>query len=86
MAFLQAVAVKSQRFISSPLYLGTDKRAHVWFRRWTDNNLPTTPNPAPQYHMGLTGVLTDVATRLHTAEALCPIVAAQSEAEKDTKG
>ena len=32
------------------------------------------------------GVLTDVATRLHTAEALLPVVVAQCEAEKDTKG
>ena len=31
-------------------------------------------------------VLTDVATRLHTVEALCPVVAAQREAEKQTKG
>ena len=36
--------------------------------------------------MGITGVLTNVATRLHTAEALRPVVAIQSEAEKDTKG
>ena len=41
--------------------------------------------PDPQDHMGLTGVLTDVATRLHTAEALHPVVAAQREAEKETK-
>ena len=36
--------------------------------------------------MGLTGVLTDVATRLHTAEAILPVVAAQREAGKDTMG
>ena len=36
--------------------------------------------------MGLTGVLTNVETRLHTVEALRPVVAAQREAEKDTKG
>ena len=36
--------------------------------------------------MGLTGILTNVATRLHTAEAICPIVAAQREVEKKTKG
>ena len=36
--------------------------------------------------MGLTGVLNDVGTRLHTAEALRPIVDAQREAEKETKG
>ena len=32
------------------------------------------------------GVMTDVATRLHTAEALRPIVFSQREAEKETKG
>ena len=32
------------------------------------------------------GVLTDVATRLQTVESLCPFVAAQSEAGKETKG
>ena len=36
--------------------------------------------------MGLTEVLTDVATRLKTAEALHPVVASQREAEKETKG
>ena len=36
--------------------------------------------------MGLTSVLTNVATWLHTAEALCPIFATQHEAEKETKG
>ena len=36
--------------------------------------------------MGLTGVLTDVETRLHTTEVLCPIVTAQREAENETKG
>ena len=36
--------------------------------------------------MGFTGVLNNVATRLHTAEALLPVVTAQREAEKVTKG
>ena len=36
--------------------------------------------------MDLTGVLTNVATRLHTAKALRPVVAAQREAERETKG
>ena len=36
--------------------------------------------------MGLTGVLTNVATQLHTAEALRPVVVAQRKAEKETKG
>ena len=36
--------------------------------------------------MGLTVFLTNVATRLHTAEALRPVVAAQRKVEKETKG
>ena len=36
-----------------------------------DNDyLPTSPKPEPQDHMGLTGVLINVVTRLHTVEAL----------------
>ena len=34
--------------------------------------------------MGLTGVLTNVVTLMHTAEALRPIVTAQREAERET--
>ena len=49
-------------------------------------HLPKPPTPAPQDHTGLTDVLADVATRLHTAEAFRPIVAAQSETDKETKG
>ena len=58
----------------------------VWFQRWTDVNLSKPPKPAPQDYLGLTGVLTKMATRLHTAEALRPVVTAQREAEKETKG
>ena len=36
--------------------------------------------------MGIIGVLTDVATRFHTAEALRPVVAAQRKVKKETKG
>ena len=63
-----------------------DKRTHVWFQHCKDINLPTPPKLPPQDHLGLTGVLTDVVTRLHTAEALRPVVAAQSEAKTETKG
>ena len=84
--FLQAVVVKSPQVTVAPLSLHADKSARVWFCRWTDINLPTLPNPASQDHMGFTGVLTDVATSLHTAEALLPVVAAQREVEKETKG
>ena len=45
-------------------------------------NLPKLPTPYQQDHMGLTDVLTDVATRLYTAEAICPVVADQREMDK----
>ena len=48
--------------------------------------MPKPPTLAPQDHMGLTDVLVDVANRLHTAEAIRPVVAAQSEMDKETKG
>ena len=86
LAFLQAVAVNSPRVIAAPLSLCPDKRARVWFQRWTDVNIPNPPKSAPQDHLGLTGVLTNVANRLHTVEALRPVVATQREAEKETKG
>ena len=70
LAFLQAVAVKYPRVLAAPLSLGAEKRAHVWFQRWTDVNLPKMPTLAPQDHLGLTEILTDVATRLHTSKAL----------------
>ena len=84
--FLQSVTFKSPRDIVDPLSLHADKRTRVWFRCWTDVNLPMPPKPAPQDHMGLTALLTNVETRFHTAEALCPVVDAQREAEKRQKG
>ena len=76
LAFLQAVAVKSPRVIASPLSLRADKHAHVWFRCWTDVNLPAPPKTYPQNHMDLTSLLTNVVDRNRAAEALRPIVAA----------
>ena len=86
LAFLQAVSAKPPQALASPLSLCADKRTSVWIQQWTDVNLPKPPIPDLQDHLGLTGVLTDVATQLHTAEALRPVVSSQSEAEKDTKG
>ena len=85
LAFLQADAVKSPRVLAEPLSLCSDKRARVWFLRWTDVNLPKPLTLASQDHLSLTDVLTDVTTRLNTAEALRPVVAAQRETEKETK-
>ena len=82
LAFLQAISVKSPRVIAAPLYLRAEKGAHVCFQSWTYVNLPNPPKPSPQDHLGLTGVLTDVATLLHMTEALRPVVAAHCEAEK----
>ena len=86
MAFLQVVAVKFPQVPAALFSLCAEKRARVWFQQWTDVNLPNPPTPAPQDHLGLTGVLTDVVTRLHTDKALRPVVAAQRESEKKTKG
>ena len=85
LAFLQAGAIKYARVITASLSFRADKCARIWFQCWTNGNLPTPPKPSPQDHMGLTGVLTNVATRLHTLEALRHVVAAQSKAKKDTK-
>ena len=82
LAFLQAVESKSLRVTSAPLSLHADKRAHVCFRRWYDTILPMPSKTASQNHTDLTGVLSDVATRLHSSEALRLVVAAQREAEK----
>ena len=66
-AFHQAVAVKSPQVTAAPISLRADKRARVWLYQWADTNVTTPPKLAPQYHMGLTGVLTNVATRIQTA-------------------
>ena len=79
MAFLQAVAVKSPRVLAAPLSLRADKRARL-VPTMDIRNLPKPPMPTPQDHLGLTGVLTNVATRLHSAKALRPVVAAQRKA------
>ena len=85
LAFIHAVAVKSPQVTAAPLSLRADKRARIWFCRWTETNLFTPPKPVPQDHTGLMVVLTDVDTRLQNAEALRPIVAAQRESEKEIK-
>ena len=58
----------------------------ISFRCWTDINLPMPPKLAPQDHMGLTGVLINVVTKLHTAEVLRPVIATKCKAEKYTNG
>ena len=86
LAFLQAFTVKSPQVTLAPLSLCADKRARVWFRRWEETNLTTSPKPVPQDHTGLTVVLIDVANSLQTAEALHLIAATHHEEEKETKG
>ena len=85
LVFIQAFTVKSPRVIASPLSLRVEKCARIWFRWWSNKNLPMSEKTAPQDHMGITGVLSDVATRLQNSEALCPIVSAQRKVEKETK-
>ena len=84
LAFLQAATVKSPRIIAAPLSLCTYKPSPVWFHQWLGNNLPLTTN-APHYCTVLTGVLSDVTTRLQHAEDLRPVVVAQCNADKETK-
>ena len=66
LAFLHAIAVKTPQVIADPLSLHAEKRVRIWFRCWIDSNLPTPTRPSPQDHMGLMGVLKNMATRLHT--------------------
>ena len=80
LAFLQAVAVNSPQGTAVPLSLRADKRARVWFCWRADTNLPTPTKPVPQDHTALMGVLTDLATRLQTTEAPCPVATGQREA------
>ena len=83
--FLQDVAVKSPLVIADPLSLCVDKHVRVWFCRWYKISLSVSAKNSPQDHTGLTGVLSNVATRLQNAEALCPVVAAHHKDEKETK-
>ena len=84
--FFQAVTVKSPRVIAAPLSLCAEKCVLVWFCRWSDTNLTMPTKTSPQYHTGLTGVLSDITTLLQTAESLRPIITAQHEAGKYIKG
>ena len=86
LAFLQDVAVKSLQIIADPLLLHADECARVWFCQWSGNNLPPLTNAPPQDHTGLTGSLSNVLARLQKSESLHPVIAAQREADKKTKG
>ena len=68
--FLQAVAFKSPRITAAPLSLRADKRARVWFRRWSKTNLPTPSKTDLQDHTSITVALSYLSTRFQTAEAL----------------
>ena len=46
--FLHDVVVKSPRVLATLLSLRVNKRARIWFKLWTDVNLPKPPTPAPQ--------------------------------------
>ena len=89
LAFLQAVALKAPRVQAAPLSLQAYKRATGWFRQWADINLKfqVPPNKAAsQDHSVLTGVFSEVATYMQNKEALCPVAAAQHEADREMHG
>ena len=64
LAFLQSAAVKSSRVVLAPLSLRADKHERIWFRRWSETNLPTPTKTSPQNHTGIMRILSDLATRL----------------------
>ena len=93
--FLQVVALKSRQVQAAPrvqaalLSLRADKRATRSFRQWRDSKLKLQALPnkaAPQDHSGLTGFLIEVATHLQNAKSLCPVIAAQREADREKRG
>ena len=73
---LQSVAVMSPQVIAAPLSLFADKHARIWSHWWLGNNLPTPAKTTPQFHTGITVVLSNITTKLQTEEALRPVVAA----------
>ena len=86
---LLAFALKATRVVAVPLYLRADKYVRDCFKKWSSLNitpLATSPATSPQYHLALTGFLSDVATRLQNVESFCPFVAAQRKANRKTKG
>ena len=77
------------RVTYAPLSLHADKRASDWFRKCYSHSLAplATPTTAvPQDYSGIIGVLSNVATWLQNAEALHPVVTAQREDNRETKG
>ena len=87
LAFLQVVELKAPQVQAALISLRADKHAAGSFRQWADRNLEHQAPPnkaAPQDQSGLTGVLSEVATRLQNIEALRPIVAEQRKADRET--
>ena len=66
LALLYAVSVNLPQVTVAPLSLYADKRARMVLSL-DRHQTPMPPKPAPQYHMGLTGILTDSSTKLKTA-------------------
>ena len=83
------MALKAPRVQAAPLSLQAYKRATGWFRQWADINLKfqVPPNKAAsQDHSVLTVVFSEVATYMQNKEALCPVAAAQHEADREMHG
>ena len=81
--------MKSPRVTAAPLLLRLDKRAQTWLHRWLAKDiapLSIAIIAAPWYHLRFTVILSIVAVRIQIAEALRPIVVAQHEADKETRG
>ena len=63
--FQQDIAWKTPKVTIVPLLLRSDNIAMEWFWGWVSHNIaPFSPNPpaVPQYHSGLTGVFSYIAT------------------------
>ena len=74
LAFLQSVKVKAPMVVAVPLQLHTYKRTLAWFGKWDTHHISPLSTPitaSPRYRSGLTGVLSNVTTRLHNSEAIC---------------
>ena len=89
LAFLRGISLKAPQVQAAPLSLRADKREKIWFRQWVDSILKHKAPPnkaAPQDHSGLTGVLSEVATRLQNEKSPHPVVPEQREADRETRG
>ena len=89
LAFLRGISLKAPQVQTAPISLRAYKREKIWFGQLVDSNLKHQAPPnkaAPQDHSGLTGVLSEVATRLQNEKSPHPVVPEQREADRETRG